>query len=489
MPKLVAIGDSLTQGVQSGAISKPQLSYPALIAEVMGLQVQSDFRVPTFCGDGIPLNIKCLLTFITQEVGPNIIKDGKWGTLLGSIRKYLNQVEYYYERGPGADPACYGGVYHNLAVSGFRVYDSYKVDSEYCYKQYRENKWWQIKNDFFQVPSAPTYRIAQRVLNPKRNPDRKNWTQIDNLKYLNDHEGGVDNLILFLGANDCLATVVKLDMKDMKGKRWVSNDPEKRHKKYNLTDPEVFKDNYAEMVERISDVISEKTKVFVGNVPHVTIPPITQGIGETSQADNGKTYYERYIPCFLKRDKFIGLRDEEFKTEEVQRIDDRIDEFNASIESIITNVPERGSWHVVDICGLLDELAVKRQNTERAPDKPLKDLLGSNHPLLAELEPTPSVLRFEMEGTQRTNGGLFSLDCFHPTTIGYGLIAETFLREMESKKVEGTKLTGEKRKEFWQRIIKKDPLMSSPPALWEHIFEIAKAHPLLGSLLQRLLTL
>ena len=54
MPKLVAIGDSLTQGVQSGAIFETELSYPALIAEAMGLDVPIDFRVPTFLAMGSP---------------------------------------------------------------------------------------------------------------------------------------------------------------------------------------------------------------------------------------------------------------------------------------------------------------------------------------------------------------------------------------------------------------------------------------------------
>ena len=61
MPKLVAIGDSLTQGVQNGAIYNTHLSYPALIAEVMGLKVPDDFRVPRFPGEGIPLNLEWLL--------------------------------------------------------------------------------------------------------------------------------------------------------------------------------------------------------------------------------------------------------------------------------------------------------------------------------------------------------------------------------------------------------------------------------------------
>jgi hypothetical protein len=47
MAKLVAIGDSLTQGFQSLAISRTDLSFPAMIAERMGLL---DGVHPTTCG-------------------------------------------------------------------------------------------------------------------------------------------------------------------------------------------------------------------------------------------------------------------------------------------------------------------------------------------------------------------------------------------------------------------------------------------------------
>ncbi len=60
MAKLVAIGDSLTQGFQSLAIQKTNLSYPALIAECLGLPIP-DFRVPDFMGKGgLPFNIEWL---------------------------------------------------------------------------------------------------------------------------------------------------------------------------------------------------------------------------------------------------------------------------------------------------------------------------------------------------------------------------------------------------------------------------------------------
>jgi len=44
--RLVTIGDSITQGFQSLAISKASLSWPALVAERLG----AEFRFPTYDG-------------------------------------------------------------------------------------------------------------------------------------------------------------------------------------------------------------------------------------------------------------------------------------------------------------------------------------------------------------------------------------------------------------------------------------------------------
>ena len=432
MPKLIAIGDSLTQGVQSGAIFKTELSYPALIAEAMKLNVPNDFRVPRFPGSGLPLNIEWLLRSLRQELG-NEINSSEWiFELPFLLADRLDDIEDLYERGAGSRPASYGGVYHNLAVLGFRVADSFKVHSKYCCDQIERKDGW-IKDDFLGLPSAPMYRTAQRVLNPKQDSDRESWTQIDNLKYLNENEGEVENLILFLGANDCLGTVRDLEIKDMKCEEGeVSEDPEQRRANYNLTSTEVFEADYKKMVQQISGAISEDTKVFVGTVPHVTIPPITQAISRQEGNNNEKQYFEYYGPFFVNKSNF-STRDRHLTGSDVQNIDQRIDAFNCIIKKVIEEQNnDSNNWHIVDICQLLDDLAFKRNKEFKISRDPLQQFFTekgcSNHPLLDDnLKPTPSVLRFETCNNRRKNGGLFSLDCFHPTTIGYGLIAEEFL--------------------------------------------------------------
>ncbi|MCG9130744.1 lipase [Candidatus Poribacteria bacterium] len=482
MPKLVAIGDSLTQGVQSGSVFKTGLSFPALIAESMGSNVPKNFRVPSFPGSGLPFNIECFLRSMRQKLGRDI-EGIEWAELLYHLSGFVDDIEDLYERGAGSKPAAYTGLYHNLAVAGFRVYDSFKVNAKYCVCQIMDKEGW-IQDDFLGLPSAPMYRIAQRVLNPGQRRYQNSWTQIDNLKALNKPEDPVENLILFLGANDCLGTLKDLEIRDMAEN--PPSDPQERRKRYNLTSAEVFREDYRRMVVQISSVISDTTRVFVGNVPHVTIAPITQGISGDDDSVNNDGYFPYYGPFYATQEAFNPRWDPHLTGTEAQRIDKRIDEFNAIIGELIQEQGER--WQVVDICALLDDLAVKRNSETDCPTEVLENFFQrrnrSDHPLLAaNLNPTPSVLRFESSQRGRISGGLFSLDCFHPTTIGYGLIAEEFLREMENVNVENADPT----RLNWRQIIKRDSLIQNPPALWDDILEVADAHPRLTSLIYRIL--
>lgn len=467
MPKLVAIGDSLTQGVQSGGISKPDMSYPALIAKALDID---NFRVPHFPMGGLPLNIEKFLKFMqAREPDDTDVDFDEWMTeFLPALYKFTDELEDCYTKGKGSEPDLCNDAYHNLAISGFRVYDSFKVNSKYCCKQI-EKQQGTFFVDGFTPPSASMYRIAQRVLNPQQNPERKHWTQINNLERLHTEDDPIDILIVFLGANDCLGTVAKLKMKDMeKANGEISGDPEKRRKKYNLTSNEVFEDDYREMVGQISAVISETTQVFVGTIPHVTIPPIVQAISKKRDHADNRRYYPVYGPPFSPSEGTNEI-DTYLKKKKIMTIDQRINSYNEIIRQVINEYNAKGNWHIVDICGLLDALAIKR--FRRAPKEVLKKFFDareiSDQRLLDEC-PIPSVLRFETSNGKRTQGGLFSLDSIHPTTVGYGLIAEEFLHKMKEVKVPGTK----EATIDWGEIIERDTLLSDPPILWESVMNI-----------------
>ena len=250
MAKLVAIGDSLTQGFHSGAILRTDWSYPAMIARAMGLSVPGEFRVPRIPSLGLPLNLEELLREIENKIGPSFQKFNWAFELPNQLRRYLDRVEDYYERGAGRldRPLSFRGHYHNLANFGFRVVDSFTVDSAYCLKEIQKSEGW-IEDDFLGVPSAPMYRNAHRVLNPGNSWDGSKLTQLDSLKKIYEKEG-VENLIIFLGANDCLGTVFRLQLSRMPD-HLTTNDPQER-REYNLTSPKVFRRDYEAMVSQVS---------------------------------------------------------------------------------------------------------------------------------------------------------------------------------------------------------------------------------------------
>ena len=66
--KLAAIGDSVTEGLLNGSISKTHLSYPALIAECLG---DTNFTLPDFSGaPARPLNLEALLNHLDDHASP-----------------------------------------------------------------------------------------------------------------------------------------------------------------------------------------------------------------------------------------------------------------------------------------------------------------------------------------------------------------------------------------------------------------------------------
>jgi phospholipase/lecithinase/hemolysin len=161
-------------------------------------------------------------------------------------------------------------------------------------------------------------------------------------------------------------------------------------------------------------------------------------------------------------------------------IDQRIDDFNAVIREAVGHLG--GQWQVVDIGAVLDTLAVKRNNRSDAPGLPLVDYYTAkgrpDHPLL-QLKPVPNVLRFDTQNATRLQGGLFSLDCIHPTTIGYGIVAEEFLAALQSAGIAGA----DPLNVDWPALIAQDTLIQSPPKLWDDILAAAEKNAIIWDLL------
>ncbi|MDB4973844.1 MAG: hypothetical protein JWN48_2185 [Myxococcaceae bacterium] len=472
--KLVAIGDSLTQGFQSAAVDQHKVSWSsaAIIARALGLGLPLDFRVPPIPGPGLPLNLEDLLRSAQDKLGAQL-EPSAWLTRFPLfLQRYLDEVEDFYERGGGALPVKKPtGIYQNLAVWGYTVRESLSLTLERCLHVIDKEEGF-LDDDFLGIPAGPMYRTALRVLNPWYDHLRMLDTQVGTFERLAAQED-VDVLLLGLGANDCLGTVLTLQIKDMADAQGpISDDPMERLR-WNLTSAPQFEKDYRELVTRIAKaLLGKQTQVFVSNIPHVTIPPITTGIGTFRDG-----YFDAYARFFVNNDNRPTLT-EKLTREDAVRIDRRIDAFNATIKA----EAERHGWHLVDLCGLLDALAVKRQ--QKAPEEPLREYLADrpDHPLLA-LDPTPSILHLRLDDAgKRRQGGLFSLDGVHPSTIGYGLIAELHLKAMKGV-VEGA----EAAKVPWRDVIANDSLLTSPPRLWEETMRTAEHHAGLWNLIVRAL--
>jgi len=439
--RLVCIGDSLSQGFKSGAIFEPHLSYPATIAWEMGLG-ENDFRYASFSGNGgLPINIEYLLRRIDHEFGDDV---NWWELPLVPIylRQWMDTIEDYWERGTGAAPINYRGPYHNLAVWGFQVQDAYLLTAQLCRRIAS-----QTSDDWLnQVPENAMYRTALRVLNPSQTPDGDDATQITRAQEL-AASGGVENLIVFLGANNVLGTVTAL------GEPLESTDaeltqPDPQQRPATIYSPRHFEAVLNELVKQVEQIGAER--VFWGTVPPVTVPPVTNGVGGRMNADMGvespygqgdhpqwyRRYFRYYTRPWIPDGKFRPHEDPHLTGENAMKIDWTIAQYKRSLHSAIDahnqkrrQANQRDDWFVVDIHWALERIAYRRYVEDPSVPPPPAWSPYEMPSSLRQLGLDTQFLRAKQG--QRVAGGLFSLDGIHATTVAYGLVAQEFINVMQ----------------------------------------------------------
>jgi hypothetical protein len=125
---------------------------------------------------------------------------------------------------------------------------------------------------------------------------------------------------------------------------------------------------------------------------------------------------------------------------------------------------------VFEAAGLLDRLASRRYLEDPQARPGWWDKVGGSYklpPALQKLSPVPDSRFYRAGPNGRTDGGLFSLDGIHPTTIGYGIMAQELIKIMQLAGVkfyqsDGTERIGEVKVDF-DRLIAEDTLISNPP--------------------------
>jgi hypothetical protein len=122
---------------------------------------------------------------------------------------------------------------------------------------------------------------------------------------------------------------------------------------------------------------------------------------------------------------------------------------------------------VYDVGGLLDRLAQRRYIDDPVARPPW----WQPYPLPPELRaltPVPDSRFLTGDGKGgRATGGLFSLDGVHPTTVGYGILAQELIRVMRRAGVEFRHPDGSVRPDpvtvDFTRLIRRDTLITRPP--------------------------
>jgi hypothetical protein len=98
---LVTVGDSLTHGMSSGAVFDTRLSWPAIVAR----SLRVDLSMPDYAGPlgGIPFNIEGLLRGLQDEFGDRL-SGLELLKLPLTLQRLADSNEDYWERGAGSVP-------------------------------------------------------------------------------------------------------------------------------------------------------------------------------------------------------------------------------------------------------------------------------------------------------------------------------------------------------------------------------------------------
>jgi hypothetical protein len=457
--RLVTIGDSLFHGFQSGAVFHTDLSVPSIIAYELGWLDQ--FRYPVYGGPGgLPLNIELLLRELEQRFGTRL----DWWEVplaLFGARQWMDEVEDYWERGPGSAISQVTAIKHNLAMYGWDLRDALEVTARIS-----QDRLGHPKDDLIQqIVENDSQRAALRVY-PTAPEAALSLTMFTAAAQLGadtaggqaDH--GIETLVVFLGANNALATVTQLLAV------WSDDgyDDLDRKGTFTIWRPTHFSAELNKVAEQVRTISA--CHVIWCTVPHVTVPPIARGVGP--KIEPGSRYFPYYTRPWISERDFDLRQDPHLTSQEVRAIDSAIDQYNDAIVDVVSAARTAGvDWYVYDVAGLLDRLAQRRY---------IDDILArppwwQPYPLPPELQALTPVLdsRFLTGdgGGGRATGGLFSLDGVHPTTVGYGILAQELITVMRRAGVEFRLPNGAARPDpvtvDFTRLIRRDTLITRPP--------------------------
>jgi hypothetical protein len=451
--RLVALGDSLTQGFQSGAIFNTDLSYPALIARELGWY--DSFRHPEYRGyGGLPFNLEYLIRELELRYG-NTLDWWELASAVFYVHQLLTHMRDYWEHGAGSQIPRTAGIMHNLAISGYDIRDVLSRTADY------ERASMVTPQDSALRPLVENsgQLTALYVLDSARAADGRALTALEAASALGG-DGGIETFLLFIGSNNALRTVIDLQLK------WSGPGYDDLAQKgaYNIWRPTDFAEELDVLADGVDSISAQH--VVWSTIPHVTIAPIARGVGGKMRP--GSRYFPYYTRPWIEDASFDSSVDPYITGNQARAIDSAIDQYNDAIVAVVRDGRNRGrDWLVLDTAGLLDRVAARRYQLDplARPSWWTPYRLPS---ALAALNPPPDSRYMAVDASGRIAGGLFSLDGVHATTITYAILAQEFINVMSVAGVtfcqaDGTTpRTGPILIDFL-RMIARDTLVSDPP--------------------------
>ena len=447
---LITVGDSLTHGMSSAAVFRTDLSWSALVARSLG----ADLVVPVYGGplDGLPLNLEKLLRGLQDKFGDTL-------DLLEMIRLPLelhglaDANEDYWERGDGSRPPRTDLRYENVGIYGWDVRDCLSSTTARALANIASHP---PHDDFLGAKPDNDNDIAAASVLAPFGPAAAQIGAVAS----HGHDGGIGTLVVMLGANNALGSVVKKSVK-WSGPGFQDLD---RKGAYTVWNPAHFAAEYAELIRQLLPVPARR--VLLATVPHVTVAPIATGVNPASPGQKwreGSRYFPYYTDPWIAESDFRPDKHRHITHQQARAIDSAIDQYNDTIQDHVRRARADGrDWHLVDLCGILDGVAYRRYLADPAAATAQQG--WQPYPLPAPIADLDTRF-YRSDETGRLQGGLFGLDAVHPTTVGYGIIAQAVLDVLSAAGITNPGI------DFTQ-LLAQDTLNSSPPALFAQMLAL-----------------
>lgn len=431
-PPMMAIGDSLYQGVRSLTIRADmmRLAAPLQVAEALG--IGADFSVP-------------------QPKRPVVIDMERWirdFPDLGAISKTLATNTAYWRGMPKSPDGR--AFFENISIASAEFVGLYGGNTRLGLSWQQAHDWLEAKvsddlwkqlgdldglfeavRDGFDIATFMMALNTRFVLNPLGNdgPDAaKSATPVDQAALRKP-----SRLLVNIGSNNGLWEMgFEVDLVEFD---WTGFDT---------------------LLERLDALPSEVKHIYWNGLGKPSAVANLMPVEYLAFFDTPRPghYFDNYENRF-------GFGYKAAKGDIVKEMDQRIAKVNAEMQERIrskTKTPDR--FHVVDLYGLLERYDAKHDFKNQR-----RKVVLPNHKRLSNvfLETSP----WPLPAFQR--GGLFGLDGMHLSGVGYGLMAQMVLDAI------GAAEGGLVRRIDLDQVFEDDTLLDGPPRDWSYLVWLWRA--------------